>query len=47
MIHEHTLHAFINIVMVDISFTKVTNEAKSYMNKPCMLPELQGGFTVL
>ena len=34
ILHEHTRHAFINIFRFDISFTKVTNEAKSYMNTP-------------
>ena len=32
---------------IDISFTKVTNEAKFYMNTPHTLPEVKGGFKIL
>ena len=41
------LHAFINAIGFDIFFTKVSYEAKSYMNTLLMLPEVWGGFTVL
>ena len=32
---------------IKVSSTKVTNEAKTFMNTPNMLPEVQGGFKML
>ena len=41
------LHAFINAIGFDIFFTKVSYEAKSYMNTLLMLPEVRAGFEVV